>query len=141
MPAPQWRGCSRRGAIPESEGSTKHPAQPAGEPPLEAERKRRRPLDPPGEQRSHPLVAKTPQSELEHALRSGVDPLHVVDREQHRARLGQDPQGAEHRHGDRPLLGPRPLRLLLEERDRKSSPLRVGEGRKRRLESLLKEVA
>ena len=70
------------------------------------------------------LVAKPPQSDLERAGRGRVEPLDVVERDEHRAALGQRAQHVQDGEPDRVRIGRRLARLREQQRDLERPPAR-----------------
>jgi hypothetical protein len=71
---------------------------------LDVARRRGR-IDATGEDREHRLAAQAAQRELQGRRRGGVQPLIVIDGDQHRALGCQRAQNAQHADGQRPRIG------------------------------------
>ena len=89
------------------------------------------------ERRQHPdrLVAQAAQRQLEHAERGRVEPLRVVERDEHRAALGERAQNVEHGQPDRVRIRRSVARLHDQERDLQRPPPR----RKERADHLVED--
>ena len=75
-----------------------------------------------GEQQADPDVGQPPQRERERALRRRVEPLDVVDRDEHRLAFGEHLECSPDRHGHRPEVDRGVLRLAQEQSDLERAP-------------------
>ena len=78
----------------------------------------------PAEGREHTdrLIPYAAKGNLEHACRGRVEPLDVVERDEHRASLGKRPQDVEQREPDRVRMGSLLSRLGEQERHFERAP-------------------
>jgi hypothetical protein len=88
------------------------------------------------EQQTNALEAQSPPGEGENSSRRGVQPLHVVDRDEHGALDGERPQRGQDRHRDDALLDRRPARALEQERN----PQRVRLWHRKLIDDLARDV-
>jgi hypothetical protein len=80
--------------------------------------------DPNGGEHADRLPRQTPASELEHTRGGSVEPLDVVDGEEHTPGVGKDAQAAEEGGCDCPIVERNAVRLLEQERDLERPALR-----------------
>ena len=102
------------------------------------ERRIRRRRRPPRDEHADPRRQPS-HGERDRFLRRAVEPLHVVDREQHRLTLGEDGEDADERRRRRPRRR-RPVRLLAQERRAERPLLDDGKPRARAVEDVADEV-
>ena len=85
----------------------------------------RHPNRPPTHRREdgHRLGVQPPQHEREHLRRARVEPLGIVQRDQHRALLGQSPHRRKQRERENARVGKHVIRLPNQQRSLQSTPL------------------
>ena len=105
-----------------------------GEGAIELERRSRPRAPSEGRQQADRLLAQASKRDLEHAGRGRVEPLHIVEGDEHGASLGQSAQHIEHGQPDRVRIGSHVARLGQEQRDLERPPPRRHERGRRLLE-------
>ena len=97
--------------------------------------------EPPGEQQQHGARGETAQRERERARRRCVEPLHVVDCQQHRASLAEHVQHVAHRDTEGAVVDRFVCGFLVQQRNLERPPPRHRQQRRDIGEDLLEEVA
>ena len=87
------------------------------------------------------LGLQPPEHEAEDLRRARIDPLRVVDRDEQRPLLDEDPDDREQRRCEQPRLRRRPVRLADQERDLERTPLDRHELRQRLVQHRREQVA
>jgi hypothetical protein len=87
------------------------------------------------------LVAESPERELERPRRGAVEPVQVVDGEQHRPERPDGSQRTEHRDGNGASIRRGPVVLAEQQRDLQRAALRSGKRREDALELLPQQIA
>ena len=87
------------------------------------------------------LVAQSARRIRQRAPRSGVEPLHVVDREHDGGLRGEPADRAEERDADRARIGGRPIVRFQDERQRQRPALRSGKRLERLVQHRIEQVA
>ncbi len=86
------------------------------------------------------LFVQTPAGELERAGGGSVEPLDVVDGDEHRADGREDAKAAQEGGRDRPVVGRCAVRFLEQERDLQRPPLRRRQPGQRHFEDVAEQI-
>jgi hypothetical protein len=92
-------------------------------------------------QQSDRLISETPQRELQHRCRGAVEPLQVVDGNEHGRGVGKCAQSAENADADGSPIGRPACGLAQDKGDFERHPLRAGKSVLDLAELLREEVA
>ena len=92
-------------------------------------------------QHTHRLGLQPPEHEAEDLRRACIDPLRVVDRDEQRPILDEDPHDGQQRRGEQPCLRRRPVGLADQERDLQRTALDRHESRQRLVQHRREQVA
>jgi hypothetical protein len=96
--------------------------QPVREITLERKRSRLR-FEPGRDEQLDGFVCESPGGELQHRRRRGIEPLHIVDCDEHGPFRGEEPEGREQREADCSLADRRSLARVEGERHLERTPL------------------
>ena len=97
--------------------------------------------EPPGEQQAHIVRANPSQRKCERTRRRGVQPLEIVDRNEHRGVFGEQLQGAARSNAERPWIHCIRCRLVEKKRDLQRALSWCGQRREHLVEDVLEQIA